>query len=381
MPARHLNPPLGLSSTLRPFAHGRHWRALLFALGWLGFAGLFSAQSISSYGGPAPTPVARTLAFHALEASYWALASLFLHRAAGHMRSATATLAACILMGTVTITTLGSIVWIVLVTWVVGSQQWPFALWEQVLESAHSSFAYGVLLALMLTAASTAVHLADEARDRALRQAHAEAALVRERLEMLTLHLQPHFLFNTLNTIVGLVPSQPLLAVDIVHRLSALLRAAIQHAGSVLVPLEEELRLVDQYVGIARARHGARLTIDRVVPPGLIGARVPPMLLQPLLENAIQHTVERRSGPGLVRLSILRSDTGLDFIVEDDGVGLPAEPVRSAAAGVGLSTTRARLAALFGDRASLTLTSGQAGGARAVIRIPHAACGFEGELP
>lgn len=371
MPAMHPNVLNDLDLDRRPSTDGQGRRLLLFALGWLGFAALFAAQSISTYGGPAPTPVARTLAFHALEAGYWALASLMLHRAAARMRKASATIAACILVGAVAIATLGAIVWFVVVTWVLDPRHVPFSLWEQTLQSAHATFAYGVLLAVMLTAASFAVHLSDEARDRALSQANAEAALVRDRLEMLTLHLQPHFLFNTLNTIVGLVPTQPQQAIDIVHRLSALLRAAIQHAGSVLVPLEQELRLVDQYLAIARARYGERLTMEVAVAPGLREARVPSMLLQPLLENAIQHTVERRSGPGQVRLSVLRTEGVLELIVEDDGVGLLAEPAPRAVAGVGLAITRARLAVLFGDQATLTLSPGQNGGACAVIRIRH----------
>jgi two-component system, LytTR family, sensor kinase len=354
-----------------PFGKGQISRWLLFVVAWLGFALLFAAQSISSYGGPAPNPVARTLGNHLLEAAYWALASWLLHRAAALARAAPLPAAGGVLVSSVALATMGAIAWNVIQTWLLQSRHWPFALWDLLQQSAASTFAYGVLLSVMLLAASTAVHLTDEAQERALNQAKAEAALMRQRLEMLTLHLQPHFLFNTLNTIVGLVPTQPQQAVDIVHRLSGLLRAAIQNAGSMLVPLEQELRLVDQYLGIARVRYGDRLVIEVQVGADLGNVPVPLMLLQPLLENALQHTVECRSGPGLVRLTVRGSEHELELAVEDDGVGLAADPLPRATTGIGLATTRARLALLFGERAGLSLSPSSPSGARALIRMPR----------
>ena len=381
----HACPPLAAARPLRnnspraALAEDRYvaWRPFMFGLGWLGFAALFAAQSISSYSGPPPTPVTRTLAFHVLEAAFWALASLGLHQAAWRMRRAGRVAAGCILFGAVASATLGASLWNVLESWIVAPRRGPFPGWDDFMLSAHATFAYGVLMAVLLVAASTAVHLADEARARAVAQARAEAALVRERLEMLTLHLQPHFLFNTLNTIVGLVPAQPQQAVDIVHRLSALLRAALQHAGSVLVPLQQELDLVHQYLGIARVRHGARLRLEIDIGPGLQAARVPLMLLQPLLENALQHSVEARSGPGLVRLQARTVAHDIELCVEDDGVGLASELAPGAGQGIGLSTTRQRLAVLYGDRATLTLVPREGGGARACMRLPLHASALE----
>jgi LytS/YehU family sensor histidine kinase len=285
------------------------------------------------------------------------------------------------LLGAVLAASAGAIAWVAGVTWLLDPRlTGPFG-WHQVMLAAQSTFAYAVLLAGLLMAASTAVHLSDQARARALAQARAEAALARERLEMLTLHLHPHFLFNTLNTIVGLVPAQPAQAVDVVHRLSTLLRAALAHAGSTLAPLEQELALAEQFLAIARVRWGPRLRIDVQVPAELLAVRVPLLLLQPLLENAIKHGVERRSGPGHIVLAVRARAQGIELRVEDDGVGLSVAPSPRGAnsfsgvsgvigTGVGLHTTRQRLAMLYGERASLALLPRPEGGACAVIHLP-----------
>jgi two-component system, LytTR family, sensor kinase len=349
-------------------------RAAFFVLGWLSFAALFAAQTISTYAGPRPVPTWQLLAINLFEAAYWALASLLLYRVARRLQRSTRLVGAGIAVLAVAAATAGAIVWMTGASWLVWPDGPAGSAWDLILQSAQATFAYGVLLAVMLTVASIAVQLRDDARQRALAQARAEADLVRQRLEMLTLHLQPHFLFNTLNTIVGLVPEQPGQAVDLVHRLSALLRAAIQHSGSVLVPIEQELALVDEYLGIARVRYGEGLRIERAIAADLTHVRVPLMLLQPLLENAIQHTVERRSGPGLVRLVVQALDAQhIELRVEDDGVGLMAQPGPSARAGQGLTITRQRLRVLYGERASLTLSARPGGGACAVMRLPRSA--------
>ena len=365
----HLLPP-GRLALKEGMLRAPSQRAALFVAAWMGFAGLFALQSISSYAGQPPIPVLRILAYHGLEASFWALASLCLHVAAGRLRQGKGWRRVALPAAAVLGATAASGAWMAVVAWAVGPRFAPLpdghALWQ----SVQASFAYGALLAVMLMAACTAIHLAQEARQRALEQARAEAALVRERLEMLTLHLQPHFLFNTLNMIVGLVPGEPQRAVDIVHKLSALLRAAIDTAGSTQVPIEQELALAEQYLSIARARYGERLTIDVEIGAGLQGAFVPSMLMQPLLENAIQHTAERRSGPGAIRLLVLRTELGVEFLVEDDGAGLLSDSPIGTARGMGLANTRQRLAMIYGDRASLSLATRPEGGARAVVRIP-----------
>ena len=200
--------------------------------------------------------------------------------------------------------------------------------------------------------------------------AELEASLARARLQALALELQPHFLFNTLNGIAGLVREEPRTAERMIVRLSDLLRATLDSGAAGEVTLARELEILDTYIELQQMRYGDRLTVHRAIDPAALGHRVPGMLLQPLVENALRHGLDRRPGPGRLWLGARVEQGALLLSVEDDGAGLGPEEARRD--GTGLGATRERLETMFDERASIELAPRPEGGTRAVVRIPVA---------
>jgi two-component system LytT family sensor kinase len=201
------------------------------------------------------------------------------------------------------------------------------------------------------------------------RAREVERSLREARLHALAMELQPHFLFNTLNAIAALVRSDPKTAEQMLVRLSDLLRLTLESGKAVQLSLREELRQLDLYLGLQQMRHGDRLTIEKMVPRELEPAKIPAMLLQPLVENAISHGIGGRPGPGTLSLRAWREGARLYLSVEDDGIGIPVGgPARE---GVGLANTRARLGALYPDDYEFRIEPRPEGGTRILIRLPY----------
>lgn len=201
----------------------------------------------------------------------------------------------------------------------------------------------------------------------------AAAALGRElaeaRLAALQHQLNPHFLFNALNSVSMLVRrGDGTRAVEMVARLSQFLRATLEADGRPEVPLAEEVVQLQRYLEVERARFGDRLAVSIDLPGALGRALVPVLVLQPLVENAIRHGVESRPDGGSVAITARRDAGTLVLEVVDDGTG-PAAP--GDGSGVGLSNTRARLAALYGSAAGLELAAALPRGTRATVRVPY----------
>jgi two-component system, LytTR family, sensor kinase len=199
-----------------------------------------------------------------------------------------------------------------------------------------------------------------------------ESELTRARLDALVAQLRPHFLFNTMGAIGELVHQDPAAADRMLTMLSDLLRETLRRPGDTDIPLPDEMALVARYVEIMRVRYGNRLTVEVHVAPQSLEAIVPAFLLQPLVENAFEHGIARRPGPGCVKIttSVVRgggSERTLMLGVEDDGLGLDSSSV---ADGLGIATTRQRLLRRFGDRQRLHLEPRPGGGTRATIGIP-----------
>jgi two-component system, LytTR family, sensor kinase len=205
------------------------------------------------------------------------------------------------------------------------------------------------------------------------RAREVERSLREARLHALALELQPHFLFNTLNGIAALVQSDPRTAERMVVTLSDLLRLTLESGKAGQLPLSQELRQLELYLGLQQMRHGSRLNIRREVPSELEAARIPAMLLQPLVENALSHGIGGRPGPGTLSLRAWRDGDRLWLSVEDDGVGVPdgGPP----AEGIGLSNTRARLGALYPDEHEFRIERRPEGGTRVLICMPYQADG------
>lgn len=202
----------------------------------------------------------------------------------------------------------------------------------------------------------------------ARRSREREDQLVRAELHALKAQLHPHFLFNALNAVSAHVQSDPETAERMIARLSQLLRHALTGAGTQEVPLEEELAVARAYLDIEQVRFEDRLRVRWDVDPDAGAVRVPHLVLQTLVENAVRHGISPRPEGGTVEIAAERRDGTLALSVRDDGVGWPASGGR--ADGVGLANTRARLRQLYGDRHTFSVDRAEGGGVVARLTLP-----------
>ena len=225
-----------------------------------------------------------------------------------------------------------------------------------------------VLVYFAVLGVTYAVDYQRKLRERELRAAQLEASLAHARLQALELQLQPHFLFNTLHAIGGLVrQGRGPEAIAMIAGLSDLLRYSLDQAGKHLVPLEQELAIVGRYLEIQRLRFSDRLEVDVDVQPEARRGLVPALMLQPLVENAVRHGIERTSGAGTITVSARRDGDRLRLAIEN-----PGTDVGEGGEGIGVANTRARLAQLFGDRHEFALRS-EGGRVIAEVTMPFEA--------
>jgi two-component system, LytTR family, sensor kinase len=196
-----------------------------------------------------------------------------------------------------------------------------------------------------------------------------EARLAETRLQLLSVQLQPHFLFNTLNTIAEMVHHDADKADHMITSLSDLLRRALELGARQEIPLDDELNLLSRYLDIQRTRFGERLRATCHVADDVRHAAVPVLLLQPIVENAIQHGVAARSAGGRIDIDVRRDGARLIITVTDDGAGMNDEALAGRQR-LGLGNTRARLEALYGTNQRLDLTNAAEGGARIALDLP-----------
>jgi len=201
-------------------------------------------------------------------------------------------------------------------------------------------------------------------REGELRSSQLETQLTQAQLQALKMQLHPHFLFNTLHSISALVHRDPEAADKMIARLGDFLRLTLDASATQEVPLRRELEFLNCYLEIERVRFNDRLTTSLEVDPRVLDCRVPNLILQPLVENAIRHGVSQRAAPGHVRVRAERRGDALLLQVSDNGAGLStAAPARRATkGGVGLSNTRARLQQLYGSAYRFELSGDPRGG-------------------
>lgn len=209
-----------------------------------------------------------------------------------------------------------------------------------------------------------------ESQARALRESQLETRLAQARLHSLQNQLQPHFLFNTLNTISALMHRDVEAADRMIARLGELLRASLENVGVQEVSLKQELEFLERYLEIEQTRFRDRLTVRVEVDPGVLDALVPNLMLQPLVENAIKHGLGPRPSGGSVRIGARRDGDHLELEVRDDGVGLSAARLSDFNRGVGLSNTRSRLQHLYGSDHRFEFRQPPGGGLSVIIAIP-----------
>jgi two-component system LytT family sensor kinase len=225
----------------------------------------------------------------------------------------------------------------------------------------------------------TAIDFARAVRDEAVQRAQSEAraaalesSVAQARVDALSMQMNPHFLFNTLTAISGLVAQERKAeAREVIQRLGELLRQSLGNGNGPFSTVAREAALLEDYLYIQRIRFSDRL--DAAVDLDLDAREclIPTMLLQPLVENAIRHGVEPREGKGRVRVSVSRDNGAIRIRIVDSGggfvLGADGRPVRE---GIGIANTRERLEHMYGSGASLQLRNVEGGGAEAVVLIP-----------
>jgi LytS/YehU family sensor histidine kinase len=243
-----------------------------------------------------------------------------------------------------------------------GLQAQPF------MEHFLQGFPFNLVVYWLITGVAHGMMYYRRYRERDAQALQLARQLAQAELQVLKSQLHPHFLFNALNTISALMHRDVKAADRMLARLSDLLRAALDHTSAQEVTLLDELNFLESYLEIERARLAERLNVEVDVPPNVLDALVPHMILQPLVENAIRHGVAPRAAPGHVVIRARGRREMLDIEVLDDGPGLAQG--RSANGGLGLANTRARLEQLYAGEFTFEPRNRAEGGFRVSLSIP-----------
>lgn len=241
-------------------------------------------------------------------------------------------------------------------------------------EFGSTMFARNLMLGLVLGGVVTWFFITREwirraradIRERKLREVEAEKNQLEAKLGMLQAQVEPHFLFNTLAHLMSLIDSDVAKSKEMLGYLIDYLRSSLLHARRVRVTVADELAVIDAYLGILSLRMGDRVRVTRDVEPGMEARMVIPMLLHPLVENAIKHGLETAPGPGELVIAVHERDEQLVLEVQDNGVGFTGD---GSGGGHGLANLRERLKTVYGDGADLLLEERQDGGVCARITI------------
>lgn len=202
-----------------------------------------------------------------------------------------------------------------------------------------------------------------------LRASQLEAQLGQAQLQALRMQLQPHFLFNTLHAVSALMEDDIKAARRMIARLSELLRLTLEQSGQQEVSLQQELEALARYLEIEQIRFQDRLQVEMKIDPETLTARVPHLILQPLVENAIRHGIAPLSSASKIEISAARQDGRLELLVRDDGPGLP-DGKAAFKEGIGLANTRARLEQLYGQKHHFEISNAAGGGLLVTLAIP-----------
>lgn len=252
-------------------------------------------------------------------------------------------------------------------------------IWVPIASWMVGTLPFGCAVYLSMVGMEHATRYFSEAREREMQMARLAEQLSGARLAALQAQLNPHFLFNTLNTITVLVREGDRAGASrMIEQLSEMLRRTLSSHRTNEVTLAEELDLVRQYLAIEQVRFSDRLRVEFEIAESVLSAAVPSFALQHLVENAIRHGITKLPEAGRVRVTARRDQDVLELSVSDDGPGVAAGGVMPK--GHGIENTRERLAALYGDRASLEVARGAAGGAVATLRVPYREIAGEGNL-
>jgi len=250
-----------------------------------------------------------------------------------------------------------------------GTKQFAAMLAVDWLSWVFITLPFGIAVYLCVVGIEHASRYFVEARERELQVARLSEQLAGARFAALQAQVNPHFLFNTLNTIAVLVrDNERQAAVAIVEQLSEVLRASLSSHRQNEVTLGDELDLVRQYVAIERARFSDRLQPEFIVDDEMLSSLVPSFAVQTLVENAIRHGIAKQPDAGRLTVEARKDGDMLVISVIDDGLGIEPEQIRS---GHGIENTRERLRALYQDKATLEVSKRPQGGTIAILKVPY----------
>ncbi len=253
----------------------------------------------------------------------------------------------------------------------VGLEQWRYVVDPRTLLNAwRGMFLWSWLVYWLIVGAWQAYRYYERYLSSELRMERLERRFSEARLNALRMQLDPHFLFNALNTISSQVERDPRLARAMIGHLGDLLRLSLESRDKQEIPLAEELAFLDHYLAIQRIRFGDHLKIELQIDADVTYASVPSLVLQPLVENAIRHGLSRRSSGGTVVVSARRAGSQLQIRVLDDGVGLPDGWALETTPGLGLSLTRDRIAGLYPGKSRFAVRRRATGGTEVEIELP-----------
>ncbi len=238
------------------------------------------------------------------------------------------------------------------------------------MQSLLLGLAFGAIAAIFFWLRERNANLDQELHARELARLEAEKQALAAQLRMLQAQVEPHFLFNSLANVGALIEPDPKLAGRLLDALIRYLRASLARTRAEGGSLGDEVGLLTRYLDVLKIRMGERLHYEFDIAPELLARDFPPMLLQPLVENAIRHGLEPKLGAGTLRVSGRCSDGRMVLTVADDGVGLTQAGTSAGGTGLGLANIRSRLAALFGPGGRLVIRAEVGAGVTATLEIP-----------
>src|SRR5438309_10042889 len=234
-------------------------------------------------------------------------------------------------------------------------------------------FYIDLIIASLIVIAVHALLYYQNFRASELAQSSLKSQLAQAQLRALKMQLHPHFLFNTLHSISSLVLEDPPKANSMIARLGDFLRLTLDHSGQQLVTLKEETEFVRCYLEIEQVRFGDRLKVEFQIAPALLAAQVPHLILQPVVENAIQHAIAPRATPGSIKVAAKQTNGLLRLEVTDNGPGLTTSGDALESQGLGLKNVRARLEQLYGSQHCFEVSNRPEGGVTVVMQLPFRA--------
>ncbi len=243
---------------------------------------------------------------------------------------------------------------------------------DHVISNMTIALDYGIMSYILNTLFCYGYEFYNRMHEREMRAITLESELSQAQLTALKMQLHPHFFFNTLNVISVLIRKQENdLAVEMISRLSKFLRYTLEKTTTQEVPLREELNAIDLYLEIQKVRFQDNLILKRTISPEVLDTLVPTLILQPLIENALQHGISKRENGGILELSAERMNGSVHIRISDNGPGISANHADFKQFGIGLQNSESRLQKLYGSKSLFEIFPGQDGGTTVHIAIPY----------